>query len=700
MHHTATRFLVGISLLGVCCLYGQKTKLPVFKKELYSLSQKANSNLVAKENDPVRKSVVEFSDQEDPIFNIPVTAGAKNLSVSLWFLPKNIDQHSGTLFAEKGLFNFRYLSNRKLQFNHYLKKDVTTAAILNSHTWQHVGFTLKASGALAIYFNGDLVLQDTIAADWWKKRNSRYSIGNDMYNIAAEGGLDDLKIWNAALTPQEFEDEYESTFLQSNLFHQLEVYLPMHGSIKDVSKQTKTISEVKEVVFVNDEVKGKVAKFMSGNSFVRVDDVNFDHQLTIAAWIKPKITSELQGVVGNKRFCLRLNAEKKEIWFNVPLIFKVQSGALQTDFQNNWNHIAITLSYNHKLNYYLNGVWVGSEEVKGKTLGDDYIKIGNSLWNNNFEGLICDVALWNRCLHPQEIASVYQGKLSMDNASMKSENKLKVENYWWFLAVLGGGLVFGFWYLQKKPKKQHLPEELANVSPTFPTRNAIFILGKFGALQKNGKDVSNEFTPTLIRLLVLIVVFPKLYNRHISSKEMSDILWASDDVAQQKNNRGTNIHRLRKLLKEFEGIALVYQDKSWKLESNLSLFFMDLLSFFNDKEESILVYPYESLQLCDEVKQTHFNEMRMQLNELHIVSLKNLCTRLYEEQQWQHLQKASTLWLTVDALSDAAITFVVLALLHQNKKQQAYSKYQSFVHHYQTTLNVNFKIKFEDLIAS
>lgn len=680
-------FVLTINLFAQTASY-----TPFFSEDLNALSLQENNNLKSNVSDLVRGRVVDFILSADSTFAIKNNKPKSDLSVSFWFLPKQLDVHSGTLFGEESLFYFRYLSNRQLQFNYYLKKDVNTISLLSDNIWQHLGFSLSKTGELKVYYNGDLVLKESMPSNWWKRKRGRFVLGNDRYGVKAEGSLDRLRIWNAVLPEASFKADYETSSLQTNLYHKLQTYLPLQGDFNDYSSNPKEIKIAHDIDFVKDSVKGIVANFKTDASLLKLDKLKFDSQITIASWIKPEVKAGVVGVAGNTDFSFRYKPTTQSMWFSVPMMFKTVSTQSKRHL-GNWVHLAITVNYNHKIDFYINGELVDSKSIGGNTGKEDYVEIGKSLWGDTFNGQMSQFAIWNKVLSSKEIKAVYEGQLELDRLSFKKS--ANTTSYIFYLVLVLALLIALFFVLRlkKKPKQEEVVAGL--VPQEFPVKNAVFLFDKFRAFNKHGVDVSHEFTPTLVRLFSLILLFPRVSKRYISSAELSDILWETDNISQQKNNRGTNMHRLRKILKDFDGVSLNYQNRKWKFDIADGVF-IDVV-FYNNNTPSLMVnYPYKNLQLCRPLKDKNFDNIILQLNEQHLEKVRALCVNALNNENWKVLRKSAKLWLSINALSETALKYQITALQRLNEKQLALSRYQTFALNYKNTLNETLDIPFDD----
>ncbi|MGY6648342.1 LamG domain-containing protein [Wenyingzhuangia sp. IMCC45574] len=660
---------------------------------MHLLSKGSDRNLKAIDNDIVRGEVVTLLSDKANAFEIENTKKSAQLSVTFWFKPKDLNIHSGTLFGEKGLFYFRYLSNHELQFNHYLRRDVNTLGVVADDVWQHFGFTIEKDSRLKVYYNGDCILTDSIAPNWWARNRGNFIIGKDKYNVDAAGRMDELRIWNKVLSAKEVKEEYDKSLKEPNLSHKLEVYLPFKKDFKDLSVIPKELVSIRNVKLVEDAEKGKVASFTSDSSFVKLNGLSFKNQMTLSLWIKTTKSKSIIGLLGNKDFSFRYTNQRQRMFFSVPMAFTNRSD-YKGKYNEDWEHLVAVINYNHIARFYLNGEFVDSVPVEAKSEGKETeLIIGKSIWGDPFIGKISEVAIWNRVLSANEVRDVYKGRLESDLLSYKQTTS---NSFSWIIGGILTLLVLFLVYFLIVKKNVIIKEENKTDTVLFPKSNAIYLLDGFRAFDAKENDISHEFTPTLIRLFSLVLLYPIVKNRNISSSELSDILWENDTTAQQKSNRSTNMHRLRKILSLIEGVTIEYEDRRWEIK--VAHAFIDVLILQDSTTDKILEYPFKNLQLNKVLKIDSMDKIIIQINDLHIEKLKACCEEKMLLKNWEVISKAASLWLSLDTLSEDALKYRITALSKLNRKQTALSVYQHFSGNYEQMLGEKFLISFGDCL--
>ena len=117
--------------------------------------------------------------------------------------------------------------------------------------------------------------------------------------------------------------------------------------------------------------------------------------------------------------------------------------------------------------------------------------------------------------------------------------------------------------------------------------NTLYLFGNFTACGRNGRDISYLFTDKLRLLLCLILQ----HNAEggISSQQLGYEMWGYKTPEKIKNSKSVAINHLRRVLKEFEGITLVYESGKFKLDTQATFHcdYFSLLNLLNDETASL-----------------------------------------------------------------------------------------------------------------
>ena len=111
--------------------------------------------------------------------------------------------------------------------------------------------------------------------------------------------------------------------------------------------------------------------------------------------------------------------------------------------------------------------------------------------------------------------------------------------------------------------KEQLPEasdvKVEKMAVDTGTVNSMYLFGDFSVFDRNGRNISYMFSLRIKQIFCLILRYSDADG--ISSKQLSDLIWPDKPKDKVKNSRGVAINHLRKILKELDGIELVYEKR-------------------------------------------------------------------------------------------------------------------------------------------
>ena len=74
------------------------------------------------------------------------------------------------------------------------------------------------------------------------------------------------------------------------------------------------------------------------------------------------------------------------------------------------------------------------------------------------------------------------------------------------------------------------------------SRSAISLLGTFNVRDKDGNDITSNFTPRLKSLLVLLILYTEKDEKGILTRKVTDMLWSAHRITEkQKAGKARNI---------------------------------------------------------------------------------------------------------------------------------------------------------------
>lgn len=267
-------------------------------------------------------------------------------------------------------------------------------------------------------------------------------------------------------------------------------------------------------------------------------------------------------------------------------------------------------------------------------------------------------------------------------------------------AVVGGGM----WIVHKWRRnsgrgadgkavlqdKEQLPgasgTRVEKVAADRGVANSMYLFGDFSVFDRNGRNISYMFSLRIKQIFCLILRYSDADG--ISSKRLSDLIWPDKPKDRVKNSRGVAINHLRKILKELDGIELVYEKGCFRFTLS-SIFYCDYLRFMaivagNRIEEC----RQEFLRIVGRGKFVGFMDDPLfdsfkQDVECHMeVLILQLMKEAFEAQDYSGTVSLAKAEFNVDPVNETALSCCIKSFFMLKHENAAISTYQRFVAEY------------------
>ena len=235
-------------------------------------------------------------------------------------------------------------------------------------------------------------------------------------------------------------------------------------------------------------------------------------------------------------------------------------------------------------------------------------------------------------------------------------------------------------------------------------KRAIIFFGGFQVFNKDGKNITGDFTPTLKYMLVLIVLYTLKDNKGISSTKLQELLWFDKSEEAARNNRSVNLRKLRVLLQEVGIIDITNHNGYWiiTLPDDVFLDYQEALRLINKIHTSetaskndvlrlveILSYgpmlPNIQLEWVDNFK-TDFSNSAIDV----LMQVVNNSNNSFSTNLDIRLKIADSI-LKIDPINEEAVAIKCNALYKMGKKGLAKTTFDNFAKEYKLLLGEPYK---------
>lgn len=350
---------------------------------------------------------------------------------------------------------------------------------------------------------------------------------------------------------------------------------------------------------------------------------------------------------------------------------------------------------------FLNGQYIGGSDGHPPFSGTGDIHLGSALSSGaSLRGYIDNLYIWNRPLGNEEI-----NRLSLDEEMQFTDKKpskntgFRISKWFILFAVIGvAGFVLAFLHKQRKRKNTIAVFE----SPVKETKNRILLFGDFKAIDNNGDEITELFTPKVKELFLFVLIYSLKSGIGANVRDINDVLWEGIPSAKVANNRSVTLNKLRKILLRFDGVEIV--SNGGYLQAKISKpFYCDYVSAFQLCQIPEGLSKQQLISFFDFVKRGRFlkgvvwpwlDEIRGFTGNQVIDNLLNLATIYQKELNLPEIEKIAQRILDYDDLNEEAIYLQVWALQKTNNINLARFNFSSFTKKYENSFGEPYPMNF------
>lgn len=475
------------------------------------------------------------------------------------------------------------------------------------------------------------------------------------------------------------------------------------------------------VLFTNDSTRSSVAVFGENSYIILPGAEEFklrDHDFSVAAWIKIK-----EYLPNKNDYCI-IGTKNNSYQQGIHLLVRNKKpyfGFYNNDLQGKtileagkWYHLV--WRYNKLsgeqaifLNGKLDSRSLGHPAYKGRD--NLYIGIAGFNWSSYMYGAIDNLSIWSRALGEEEIWGM--SKEVIEIVPIKNVFILYPILSRSLLAILAlSMLVLAYFKIpfRKLKKQASTADKIRSIESAIihkPEANYIQLFGDFKVLDKEGSDITNQFTPKLKQLFLIILLYSHRNKTGISTQELTDILWQGQSSQSAKNSRGVTIRKLRLIIESLDMVQINFHIDRWSMAFGGTVYcdYVECLKLlkrgkihdtdFNLNFYHIIqegeIFKGETYDWLDDFKGFVGNNI--------VDILLKFINELTIENDNELILKLTDRILVTDPVNDQALAFKLKVLIKQNNYNLARFTFDRFCVLYEEMYGEKFSGKFDELTA-
>ncbi len=260
------------------------------------------------------------------------------------------------------------------------------------------------------------------------------------------------------------------------------------------------------------------------------------------------------------------------------------------------------------------------------------------------------------------------------------------------------------------PKKEWMQESETIFTETVNyydrSRASISLLGCFNVRDKDGNDITSNFTPRLKHLLILLILYTEKNAQGILASKTTEILWPDKEETAARNNRNVNLRKLRVLLESIGDMEVMIENNFLRIKWGTGVFcdYHTLITctkqFEQEKSEELLNRILEILLYGPLLPNTildWLDDFKDDYSSYSIDLLKNLLEIEISRNHQDMIIRLADIMFLHDPLNEEALAAKCAVLSAQGKKGIARNLYDRFCKEYHDSMGENYKTPFADL---
>lgn len=257
-------------------------------------------------------------------------------------------------------------------------------------------------------------------------------------------------------------------------------------------------------------------------------------------------------------------------------------------------------------------------------------------------------------------------------------------------------------------KVEYGEQEIAK--PSNRKISAILLLGGFQVFDKQGNNITGEFTPTLKLLFLFLLLNSIKGGKGTTSQRLEETFWFDMSKTSAANNRRVNIRKLRLILETVGEVRIVNKNDYWYIDMGKDTLcdyhqvckILNAFEFYNSSNKEMIVNFVELASLgvlLPNVSTEWVDEYKSEYSHNVIELLLSISVREEIGKDNKLLLKIADIILMHDCTDEDAIRIKCRALFLSGQKGLAKQCFDKYCADYNRLLNTSPEFTYDDVIC-
>jgi len=241
------------------------------------------------------------------------------------------------------------------------------------------------------------------------------------------------------------------------------------------------------------------------------------------------------------------------------------------------------------------------------------------------------------------------------------------------------------------------------------TSCSIFLFGNFEVIDKEGNDITRQFTPLLKEIFLLILINTFKDGKGISSDKLYETIWVDKPIKDARNNFSVNIVKLKSILEKAGVTNISKETGKWRFEilnNSITLDYQQLLKLADEKPFPVdKNYINELLTILNkgaflrEAQYSWLDDTKANVSDFVITAILSYTSKASLQSEPDFILKLANCIFLFDQMNEEALELKCRSLIILGRHGSAKETYLNFTKEYTKNYGQDFGKSYADIIG-
>lgn len=239
--------------------------------------------------------------------------------------------------------------------------------------------------------------------------------------------------------------------------------------------------------------------------------------------------------------------------------------------------------------------------------------------------------------------------------------------------------------------------------------SSIFLFGNFEVIDKEGNNITRQFTPLLKEIFLLILINTFKDGKGISSDKLYETIWVDKQIKDARNNFSVNIVKIKSILEKAGDTNITKKTGKWRFEILNDSIQLDYQIFLNlaDAKPSTINKSYinELLIILNkgtflrEAQYSWLDDTKANVSDFVISTILSYTSMTNLQSERDFILKLANCIFQFDQMNEDALWLKCRSLITLGRHGLAKEIYLNFIKEYSKNYGQDFKKTYAEIIG-